>query len=243
MASRQGKISHVSFDQLTEAGHGPDRPSLALEDEKKVKIEPEEQQGAMTAKNYQDTQLKLKKLCKQMGLLVHEALVYKTKLQERVDQGKTYLHPILELLIQQVTIFQDATNTAIGHSATGGEATAAAVAALEKQLQEANTHYQAFKSGGLQGCFGHLQVRLPLGQPGWSSATETDTGPTGPEAGHCKTMLLLAALPAVWCLHTLQKESLEVLQKGFHAVDVLQKGFHAAQVLQKDLCLHFEKDP
>ena len=39
-------------------------------------------------------------------------------------------------------------------------------------------------------------------------------------------MFLIAALPAVWCLHTLQKESLEVLQKGFHAV----------QVLQKDLC-------
>jgi hypothetical protein len=135
MASRQGKISHVSFDQLTEAGHGPERTSLALEDEKRVKTEPEEQQGAMTAKNYQDTQAKLKKLCKQMGFLAHEALVYKTKLQERVYQGKTYLHPILELLHKQVTIFQDATNTAIGHSATGGEATAAAVAALEKQFQ------------------------------------------------------------------------------------------------------------
>jgi hypothetical protein len=154
MASRQGKISHVSFDQLTEAGHGPDRPSLALEDEKKVKIEPEEQQGAMTAKNYQDTQMKLKKLCKQMGFLAHEALVYKTKLQERVDQGKTYLHPILELLIQQVTIFQDATNTAIGHSGKGGEATTAAVAALEKQFQEANTHYQAFKSGAYKDVLG-----------------------------------------------------------------------------------------
>jgi hypothetical protein len=154
MASRQGKISHVSFDQLTEAGHGPERPSLALEDEKKVKTEPEEQQGAMTAKNYQETQMKLKKLSKQMGYLAHEALVYKTKLQERVDQGKTYLQPILELLIQQVTIFQDATNTAIGHSATGGEATAAAVAALEKQFQEANTHYQAFKSGAYKDVLG-----------------------------------------------------------------------------------------
>lgn len=61
--------------------------------------------------------------------------------------------------------------------------------------------------------------------------------------GIAKKMLLLAALPAAWCLHTLQSESLEVLQKGFHAVEVLQKGFHAVQVLQKDLCLHFEKDP
>ena len=35
----------------------------------------------------------------------------------------------------------------------------------------------------------------------------------------------------------LQKEFVQVLHKGFHAVAVLQKGFHAAQVLQKGLLL------
>ena len=34
---------------------------------------------------------------------------------------------------------------------------------------------------------------------------------------------------------TLQKEFVQVLQKGFHAVEVLQKGFHAVEVLQKGL--------
>ena len=47
---------------------------------------------------------------------------------------------------------------------------------------------------------------------------------------------------SVACIHrflqrgmTLQKEFVQVLQKGFHAVEVLQKGFHAVQVLQKGL--------
>ena len=34
---------------------------------------------------------------------------------------------------------------------------------------------------------------------------------------------------------TLQKEFVQVLHTGFHAVEVLQKGFHAVQVLQKGL--------
>ena len=34
MASRQGKITQAGFDQLTEEGQPPDKPSLALEDEK-----------------------------------------------------------------------------------------------------------------------------------------------------------------------------------------------------------------
>ena len=114
----------------------------------KVKREPEEEeQDTQTAQPYKDTQSKLKKLSKQMGDLAHEALVYNTKLQKRVDQIKIYLQPLLELLMQQVATFQEATNTAIGHSATGGEPTLVAVGVLEKQLQEANTHYQAFKSG------------------------------------------------------------------------------------------------
>ena len=92
-----------------------------------------------------------------MGDLAHEALVYNTKLQERVDQGKIYLQPLLELLMQQVATFQEATNTAIGHSATGGEPTLAAVGVLEKQLQEANTHYQAFKSGSYKEVLGILK--------------------------------------------------------------------------------------
>ena len=40
-----------------------------------------------------------------MGDLAHEALVYNTKLQERVGQGKIYLQPLLELLMQQVATF------------------------------------------------------------------------------------------------------------------------------------------
>jgi len=113
-----------------------------------VKREPEEEeQDTNTAQTYKNTQSKLKKLSKQMGDLAHEALVYNTKLQERVGQGKIYLQPLLELLMQQVATFQGATNTAIGHSATRGEPTLAAVGVLEKQLQEANTHYQALKTG------------------------------------------------------------------------------------------------
>ena len=38
---------------------------------------------------------------------------------------------------------------------------------------------------------------------------------------------------------TLQKEFVQALQKGFHAVEVLQKGFHAVQVLQKGLLVWF----
>ena len=124
----------------------------------KVKREPEEEeQDTKTAQTYNNTQSKLKKLSKQMGDLAHEALVYKTKLQERVDQGKIYLQPLLELLMQQVATFQEATNTAIGHSATGGEPTLAAVGVLEKQLQEANTHYQAFKSWSYKEVLGILK--------------------------------------------------------------------------------------
>ena len=37
----------------------------------------------------------------------------------------------------------------------------------------------------------------------------------------------------------LQKEFVQVLQKGFHAVEVLQKGFHAVQVLQKGLLAYY----
>ena len=125
----------------------PNKPSLALEDENKVKREPEDEQDTKTAQTYKNTQNKLKKLSKQMGDLAHEALLYKTKLQEKVDQGNIYLQPLLKLLMQQVATFQEATNTAIGHSATRSEPTLAAVGVLEQQLQEANTHYQAFKSG------------------------------------------------------------------------------------------------
>ena len=74
-----------------------------------------------------------------------------------VDQGKAYLQPLLALLIQQVATFQEATNTAIGHSATGGEPTLAAVGVLEKQLHEANAHYQACKSGSYKEVLGTLK--------------------------------------------------------------------------------------
>ena len=36
MASRQGNITQAGFDQLTEEGQPPRKPSLALEDEMKV---------------------------------------------------------------------------------------------------------------------------------------------------------------------------------------------------------------
>ena len=125
-----------------------------------VKREPneEEEQDTKTSQTYNNTQRKLKKLSKQMGDLAHEALVHRTKLPERFDQGKIYLQPLLELLMQQVATFHEATNTAIGHNATGGEQTLAAVGVLEKQLQEANTHYKACK---------YLEVREPFGQPSW----------------------------------------------------------------------------
>ena len=65
-----------------------------------VKREPdEEEQDTKTAQTYNNTQSKLKKLSKQMGDLAHEALVYNTKRQEMVDQGKVYLQPFLELLM------------------------------------------------------------------------------------------------------------------------------------------------
>ena len=44
MTSRQGKITQAAFDQLTEEAQPPDKPSLALEDEKMVKREPEEEE-------------------------------------------------------------------------------------------------------------------------------------------------------------------------------------------------------
>ena len=67
MTSRQGKIAQAGFDQLTEEGQPPDKPALALEDEIMVKREPEEEeQDTQTAHN--NTQSKLKKLSKHMGL-------------------------------------------------------------------------------------------------------------------------------------------------------------------------------
>ena len=116
----------------------------------------EEEQDTKTAQTYNNTQSKPKKLSKQMGDLAHGALVYKTKLQERVDQGKIYLQPLLELLMQVAT-FQGATNTAIGHSATGGEPTLVAAGVLENQLHEANTHYQAFMPGSYKDVLAFLQ--------------------------------------------------------------------------------------
>ena len=93
MAGRQGKITQAGFDQLTEEAQ-PDKPALALEDEIMVKREPEEEeQDTQTAQAYKHTQSNLKKLSKQMGDLAHEALVYNTTLQKRVDQGKIYLQP------------------------------------------------------------------------------------------------------------------------------------------------------
>ena len=100
-----------------------------------VKSEPEEEeQDTKTAQTYKNTQSKLKKLSKQMGDLAHGALVYNTKLQERVDQGTIYLRPLLDMMMQQVATFQEANNTAIGHSATGGEPARAVAGVLEKQL-------------------------------------------------------------------------------------------------------------
>ena len=148
MAIRPGKITQVGFDQLTEGGPEHEKPQLALQDdEKKVKTEPKEEKEAKAAQFYKDTMMKLKKLSKQMVDLAHDAVVHKTKLQEKVDSGKTYLQPLLDLMVQQVTSFQEATNTAISHSATGCEPSAIAAGVLEKQFQEAKSHYQAFKLG------------------------------------------------------------------------------------------------
>ena len=38
---------------------------------------------------------------------------------------------------------------------------------------------------------------------------------------------------------TLQRDFVQVLQKGFHAVEVLQKGVHAVEVLQKGLLAYY----
>ena len=148
MAIRQGKITQVGFDQLTERGPEHEKPQLALQDDdKKEKTEPKEEKEVKAAQFYKDTLMKLKKLSKQMVDLAHDAVVHRTKLQEKVDSGKTYLQPLLDLMVQQVTSFQEATNTAISHSATGCEPSAIAAGVLEKQFQEAKSHYQAFKLG------------------------------------------------------------------------------------------------
>ena len=101
--------------------------------------------------------MKLKKLSKQMV----DAVARKTKLEEKVDSGETYLQPLLDLMVQQVTSFQEATNTAISHSATGCEPSAIAAGVLQKQFQEAKSHDQAFKLGPIQGYGVHLVVREP----------------------------------------------------------------------------------
>ena len=72
MASRQGKITQAGFYQgTTRGGKGPEKPSLALENEK-VKTEPEDKQDTKTAQTYKNTQSKLKQLSKQMGDLARE---------------------------------------------------------------------------------------------------------------------------------------------------------------------------
>ena len=148
MAIRQGTITQVGVDQLTEGGPEHEKPQLALQgDENKVKTEPKEEPETKAAQFYKDTMMKLKKPSKQMVDLAHDAIVHKTKLQEKVDSGKTYLQPLLDLVVQQVTSFQEATNTAISHSATKCEPSAIAAGVLEKQFQEAKSHYQAFKLG------------------------------------------------------------------------------------------------
>ena len=89
--------------------------------------------------------MKPKILSKQMVDLAHDAVVHKTKLQEKVESDKTYLQPLRDLMVQQVTNFQEASNTAISHSATGCEPSAIPAGVLEQQFQEAKSHYQAFK--------------------------------------------------------------------------------------------------
>ena len=95
--------------------------------------------------------MKLKQLSKHMVDLAHDAVAHKTKLQEKVDNGKTYLQPLLDLMVQQVTSFQEATNTAISHSATRCEPSTIAAGVLKKQFQEAKFHDQAFKLGAYKG--------------------------------------------------------------------------------------------
>ena len=112
-----------------------------------MKTDPQKEKEAETAQFYKDTMIKLKTLTKHMVDLAHDAVVHKTKLQEKAGSGKTYLQPLLDLMVQQVTSFQEATNTAISHSATGCEPSAIAAGVLEKQFQEAKSHYQAFKLG------------------------------------------------------------------------------------------------
>ena len=110
-----------------------------------MKTEPQEEKEAEAAQFYKDTMMKLKKLSKQMVDLAPDAVVHKTNPQEKGDSGKTYLQPLLDLMVQQVTSFQEAANTAISHSATGCEPSAIVAGVLEKQFQEAKSHYQAFK--------------------------------------------------------------------------------------------------
>ena len=108
--------------------------------------------------------MKLKQLSKHMVDLAHDAVVHKTKLQEKVDSGKTYLQPLLDLMVQQVTSFQEATNTAISHSATGCEPSAIAAGVLEKQFQGATSHDQAFKLGAYK----EMVCILKWENPSWS---------------------------------------------------------------------------
>ena len=116
MAFRTEKTTQIHFDQLTQGGPEHEKPELALQDdEKKVKTDPQEEKEAETAQFYKDTMMKLKTLSRQMVDLAHDAVVHKTKLQEKVDSGKTYLQPLLDLMVQQVTSFQEAANTAISH--------------------------------------------------------------------------------------------------------------------------------
>ena len=77
-----------------------------------MKTEPKEEKEAKAAQFYKNTMMKLKKLSKQIVDLAHYAVVHKTKLQEKVAGGETYLQPLLDLMVQQVTSFQEATNTA-----------------------------------------------------------------------------------------------------------------------------------
>ena len=84
--------------------------------------------------------------------------------------------------MHQVATFQDATNAAIGYSATRGEPTLAAVGVLEKQLQEANTHYQAFKSWVLQGGPGYLEIKRAPRATTLEPVSYTDLA--GHEVGH-----------------------------------------------------------
>ncbi len=80
--------------------------------------------------------------------LAHASMVHNTKLQETVDSGNPYLQPLLEQIVPHlISFFQEATNTAISHSATGCEPSAIVDCVVEKQFLEAKSHYQAFNLG------------------------------------------------------------------------------------------------